>query len=63
VDINGRVTQRDVDDAYTDWARAARDAPVGGTPVVEAFWRRFCRLDDEVNGKVKQGNAGSLIER
>lgn len=46
MDINGRYTQRDVDDAYDDWKRAAKKASVGGTPVVEAFWQRYCRIDD-----------------
>lgn len=45
-DINGRYTQRDVDDAYEAWQRAARNAPKGGNAVTEALWKAYCRIDD-----------------
>jgi hypothetical protein len=42
------VTRREVDEAYEEWSRAAMEAPIGGTPAVEELWKRYCRLDGEL---------------
>jgi hypothetical protein len=47
-DINGRVTQDDVDAAYFAWRRVAQAAYLGGNEATWALWRAFCRLDDQL---------------
>lgn len=51
------MTQQDVDNAYNEWRKAAEQAPVGGTPAVEALWQRFARMDKELNGVVGKSYA------
>lgn len=51
------MTQQEVDQLYNEWREAAEQAPVGGTPAVEALWQRFTRADKELNGIVGKSYA------
>jgi hypothetical protein len=43
----GKPDSPEAETVYREWEAAARAAPVGGSPAVEALWKRYCKLADK----------------